>query len=58
MNFIKSIVTFGLASIMLLSCKNTSSKPAVGISSESNVTSKKETSVVLNQKQQVSKLTE
>ena len=47
MNFIKSIVTFGLASIILLSCKNASSKPAVGISSEATATSKKETSVVL-----------
>lgn len=47
MNFIKSVVTFGLASIMLLSCKNASSKPALGISSETNASSKKEPSVVL-----------
>ncbi|WP_293870694.1 heavy metal-associated domain-containing protein [Flavobacterium sp.] len=46
MNFTKSIVTFGLASIVLLSCKNATSKPALGTSSEATSISKKESSVV------------
>jgi copper chaperone CopZ len=41
MNFTKSLLTFGLASSLLFSCKDTASKPTARTSSEATATTEK-----------------
>jgi len=46
MNFTKSILTFGLASSLLFSCKDTASKSATGTSAEATASTQKAPAVV------------